>query len=274
VVVREHTVGNEPDYLCIPQTQHAALAGQLARAWGNLDFPAPAPRQATCLAAELHDNGMDPFDEAPELDPDSGLPRDFMHMPLGRWIECWERGPRQVGAENPYAGLLVSMHGLHLLEYRRKADLEEDERVRIEEFERDQRSLQEELRASAAAVEACEPHLGEAALEANRKLLEVWDAFSLALCMPRVPESFGGVPGEAGGATLRIKEVGTIGSGPVVIEVDPWPFSAERVPLAVAGRLLGGPRSDQAELDQALAGARFQTLEFELLPREQDGLSP
>ena len=53
------------DDLVIGQPAHAWVSGQLARAWGNAAFPAPAPREPVCLAAEQHDVGWQDADLAP-----------------------------------------------------------------------------------------------------------------------------------------------------------------------------------------------------------------
>ena len=90
----------------------------MAAAWGNETFPAPEPRAEVLEAATRHDDGMDDFDAEPEFHPETGLPRDFMRMPLPVWLECWRRGPGLVAEDSPYAGILVSLHGTGLLGYR------------------------------------------------------------------------------------------------------------------------------------------------------------
>ena len=51
--------------LVVGQPAHAWVSGQLARAWGNAAFPAPAPREPFCLAAEQHDVGWADADLEP-----------------------------------------------------------------------------------------------------------------------------------------------------------------------------------------------------------------
>lgn len=252
--------------ICIPQSQHAAVAGQMARAWGNIDFPVPEPQDSVCMAAERHDDGMIAFDREPERDPETGLPRDFMKMPLETWLECWRRGPREVGADQPYAGLLVSLHGVHLLGYRQiDADDEEANRL-VEAYRDEQTALQDELREAAAQIPACKPCLSEERIETNRRLIAAWDAMSLAVCMPRLPDDVEAVPLERGEMKITMTSVGATGGDQQVIEVDPWPFSADSVPLAAAGRRLEGPEPDQQALDQALGEAPLRTLDFTLVP--------
>lgn len=257
MVVREESSG----FLCIPQSQHAAISGQIARAWGNESFPPPAPRAETCLAAARHDDGMDDFDRHPDMDPDTGLPRSFMRMPLDAWLDCWRRGPSLVAADSAYAGVLVSLHGTGLLAYRRIRDHEAAQQRLADEY----RAEQERLRAGWIECGREDPeaatHLDEESLERNRKLLALWDAMSLAVCMPRLPDSFDGVPGPDGEeVTLALEEVGEPGIGEILISVDPWPFAGSEVPLAATGRPLAGRFADGERMRAALAEAAPRTL--------------
>lgn len=263
MVVRDQSEG----FLCIPQSQHAAISGQIARAWGNESFPAPEPWSEVCLAAERHDDGMDDFDRAPELDPESGLPRDFMRMPLETWLDCWRRGPTLVAAESPYAGILVSMHGTGLLGYRRIAPEDEEGRRLADAYREEQERLREGWIESCREDPELGPHLSAAALERNRRLLALWDVLSLAICMPRLPERFEDVPaGEGAGPALELEEVGMTGTGPVMVSVDPWPFAETEVPLAASGRLLSARFEGGEEMREGLAAAAQQTLEATLVP--------
>ena len=97
MVVRDDS--DSPGVLCIPQSEHARISGQIARAWGNARFGELEPREQVCLAAARHDDGMDRFDADPELDPATGLPLGFMRMPLEAWLECWT--PRAVAGRRP-----------------------------------------------------------------------------------------------------------------------------------------------------------------------------
>ena len=58
-----------PGVIAIPQLGHAWISGQLARAWGNEKFAAPAPREVVCLAAEQHDIGWMDWETSPSLKP-------------------------------------------------------------------------------------------------------------------------------------------------------------------------------------------------------------
>lgn len=267
MVIREHGGG----CLCIPQTQHAALAGQMARAWGNETFPVPMPEAEVCMAAERHDDGMEDFDEAPELDPDTGRPRSFMKMPLDRWLECWRQGPAIVAADSPYAGILVSKHGEGLLGYRDLSAEDDEGREAANAWLAEQVELREEWALEAETDPALEPCLGAEAIERNRNLIATWDAMSLAVCMPRLPARFERVPGERDELTVQMRDAAGDGSGALVVEVDPWPFSGHSVPLAAAGRPLDRTYSEPAQMREALAAAEPTVLSLTLLPPQERG---
>lgn len=259
MIVRDHPRG----HLCLPQSQHAAISGQIARGWGNDEFAAPAPWTEVCLAAKRHDDGMDDFDAVPALDPETGLPRDFMSMPLDLWLGCWRRGPALVAEDDPYAGLLVALHGLYLLDFR---DLEREsdaDRADAQAFRQETGELIESLVAEVGGDVALEQYLDAAAIERNRRFLALWDAMSLAVCMPRLPDAFEGVGPE--GIEIHMEEVGIPGSPQKLVAVEPWPFELSEVPLAAAGRPLERTYEDPAEMHAALAAAPVEALTLTLV---------
>src|SRR3954453_676104 len=131
--------------ICIGQASHAWVSGQLARRWGNERFARPEPFEEDCLGAEQHDVGMAEWDLEPELDPDTGLPRSFMGMPLGTHLELWSKAPSKVLTQSPYAALVVSMHGRAL--YAREDTLEPDtdSSKAVHRFVEEQEAFQRDL---------------------------------------------------------------------------------------------------------------------------------
>ena len=105
--------------ITIGQPSHAWLSGQLARAWGNERFGPVEPREEVCLGAEQHDIGMAAWDLTPTRNPDTGLPRSFMEMPLGVHLELWSAGPRHLvhvcdASPAAVAGALAGCQVLHV----------------------------------------------------------------------------------------------------------------------------------------------------------------
>ena len=270
MVIREDP--DSAEVLCIPQSQHAAISGRLAQAWGGEAFPPPAPWEAVCEAATRHDDGMDDFDSEPELDSETGLPRSFMRMPLDTWLDCWRRGPSLVGEDSPYAGILVSLHGCGLLARRRLHT--EEERLEAADYLAEQEELREEWAGEVERDPHGAPGLGAIALAVNRDLMVAWDAISLAICMPRVPDSFEGVPSLEGPVRIEIYEDdGAVGEAPGpaltrerTFRMDPWPFAEPGVELEAWGRLLSERYTEREAMQAALAAAEPVPLRAILLP--------
>ena len=78
--------------LLIRQTDHAFLAGFLAKEWGNDEFPRPEPFESFCLAVGEHDNGWAEWELQPSLDEKSRMPYSFMSVPTDEHIGLYQRG--------------------------------------------------------------------------------------------------------------------------------------------------------------------------------------
>src|ERR687898_1664883 len=196
------------DALVIGQPAHAWIPGQLARAGGNGGFPAPAPREPVCLAAEQHDVGWQDADLEP-LRGEDGRPLSFIEYPRPEHIAIWRDAARRLLAQSRYATLLVSLHGTSLYE-RSDPDAHPPEvAAAIRAYLRDERDRQRELAAGLDPEEVAR----------NRRLIAALDRLSLALCRG-VPVTLDDVPGADGPAAIRVEHV--------------------------AGRALGAARDDNA----------------------------
>jgi Protein of unknown function (DUF3891) len=237
--------------LAIGQASHAWLSGQLARAWGNERFGSVDPWDEVCLAADQHDVGWLDVDLEPIFDPASGLPREFMNMPLDVHLDLWTRGPRQMLTQSSYAALLVSMHGWRLYERRDLDRASPEDAAAIREFLSQELSFREQL------IEELHPDLAE--LDRNSLLLWTWDYLSLALCLSWDPATARGAPALEGRVDLELRPTA---SGSFTLE--PWPFSADTVAVRCEGRCLPERFADEAEMLRGLAQAPVETLSLVL----------
>jgi Protein of unknown function (DUF3891) len=230
------------DLIAIGQPAHAWVSGQLARAWGNERFGAVEPWEDVCLAAEQHDAGMAAWETRPTFNPETGLPRSFMELPLDEHLEIWWTAGPLVMAQSPYAALLVSMHGSALYERR---DLE---RLSPADAERAQAFLagQRELQAGLVAALGADP----ARVRRNQRLIWAWDSLSLGLLLDWPPFTLRDVP--ARDAVIDIEVAGDT--------LDPWPFAAPAVTVGCHGRRLAGPYESQEAMRAALASAPWTTV--------------
>ena len=164
------------------QIDHADLAGQFTTHWGNATFAHPMPLAALQIASTLHDNGWRYWDLNPKIDPANGRPIDFMHIDVGDHTDLYRKGISEVMATDPYAGLLVNMHGCGLYNGRYGTlDVPGLERYSaqdllivkafIGEHEAQQHALKEQLKdADQLQDEAFEQQLWT-----NYQLLQIWD---------------------------------------------------------------------------------------------------
>jgi Protein of unknown function (DUF3891) len=248
--------------LAIGQPSHAWISGQLARAWGNARFGAVDPQEEVCLAAEQHDIGMSGWDLSPSRNPDTGLPRSFMEMPIEVHLELWSSGPRKLIRQSRYAALLASLHGWRLYERRDLGTLPAAEADAVREFLAQQRRLQRELLASLRADPVTAPTAGEEIVARNSRLVWIWDALSLAICLDWAPYTATGVPTAGEPVEMRVIP----GGGPKRLALDPWPFDAGVVIVRCEGQRLTGHYADDDALRDALVTAPWETLHFELSP--------
>ena len=250
----------EPDAVwVIHQTAHARLAGVFAEHW-LADF---APREALVLAALNHDAGWPEFEQRPRVNA-AGWPRSFLEMGAEEHFTIWERSIWAMFAQDRYAGLLTSLHCAALYERRLHVPpaVTAARQAEIEAFLSKWRAWQDELVATLRD----HPHYGPAVqpetLARNLRLLQVWDYLSLMLCWGPVKEdALAEVPfGEETG-TLRLA-----GDGQRALLLDPYPLDAPLTLWVDARRVVGGPFSDDAALQRALADVPYQPLAFEVRP--------
>ena len=209
--------------LCIGQASHAWICGQLARRWRDVE-----PFEDVVLAAEQHDVGWQEWDLAPRLNPETGLPQSFTEVDQDTRMAIWVPAARKLATQSLYAALLVSLHGSSL------------------RFGLDQSEQQEAWIAALGA--------DREQVERNRRLLALWDALSLALCLRWDPY-------ESDGVRLERVEGETFA-------LEPWPFSGDDAVVAECeGRRLAGTFADEPALHAALAQAPPERLRFTLRRR-------
>lgn len=247
--------------LAIGQASHAWLSGQLARAWGNTAFPAPAPREEVCLAAEQHDIGMSAWDLEPTLNRRTGLPHSFLEMPLATHLELWSEAPLRLITQSRYAALLVSMHGSRLYRRRDLDALSEAEAAAVRRYLTAQERLQHELSASLVRDPVTRDAAQEATLKRNSRLLWTWDVLSLAICLGESSRSVSAVPTRDGESEIRLSAL----DGRDRLRLEPWPFADEAVLVHCEGRRLERHSEDDRALRAALAEARWETVRVELV---------
>src|SRR5271157_669584 len=115
----------ETGWWLIAHPDHARLAGAFAAAWGNAQFRKPEPRAHVLHGIASHDDGWAARDAHPSITR-QGKPSAFSTELVGRYsafeeidleeyLAVRDRAVRIIAEEDPYAGLLISMHTYNLL---------------------------------------------------------------------------------------------------------------------------------------------------------------
>lgn len=241
----------------IRQREHATLAAELAREWGNARFPAPQPRDETLEGILHHDAGWEPLDDRPRVDPETGRPATALELRAEERVRAWRDSIERARKSSPFSGLLVSLHVSSRLESALDR-ANEDEIGLLNQFQKEQQALQARLRDRLALGEkGGRPAVGkdgsqitEEALQAAVQLLKVCDRIALFLVSDPLDEErveYGTGEEDSPPVSLRLSWY-----NPLTLEVQPWPFRKDLFVLSVpAVEIPAG----QYESDESLRAA-------------------
>ncbi len=175
----------EPHFV-ITMEQHTAFADAMARAFGNAQFEALSPRDDMLFVVGHHDAGWSVVDEAPGLDPQTGLPWSLRGTPREKLLQTSYGSPDYNEKHSAYAGLMSSMHiyGLQngrygLMPTRAVDSLPPDARAVTEKMMSDQLARQEKLKAKLAQDAKTAAWIEEKHLFQNYKQLQFFDLVGL-----------------------------------------------------------------------------------------------
>jgi len=285
------------DLLVIRQTDHAVLAGFLARQWGNDLFRRPEAFESFCLAVREHDNGWGEWELAPQIDPKTRVPYTFMSIPTEEHVALYQRGIERVVQVDRYAGLLVSLHCAGLYDRSRatipgfsaKYVKSTESRV-VSEFLQSLKLQQLRLKVDLRGNPATKRLTEEKPLETNAAALEALDRLSLYFCMnslegatiDNVPlyvhqESPNQVNPNPVNTNPESREQGSVdwelrpmGGNSVVLS--PYPFRKNPLPISILARRV--PKriyGDELDFQRTLALAPYFAVEFTLHASDEIG---
>jgi hypothetical protein len=260
MIVRE----DGDDLLLIGQTDHSRLVGQFAAHWGNARFATPRPFDTVARAAAFHDYGWLRYETSPILDETRRTP-GFRQIPLTaeqlasfQWCIDWLTGI------DPYAGLIVGMHGTGLWRARYGVvayPTAHNPRIMtpaLEAFIADNERRQEAARAGYDPSEVW----------TNYHLMQVWDLLGLYFCcqdptadhIDPVPLAYGADRAAGVRMALAPKDRFTVA-------FDPFPFGTAPCAVQLATKRLA--RQTFADLDdfrRAYFQAPTELMTFRLVP--------
>jgi uncharacterized protein DUF3891 len=213
------------------QTEHGELAGKFAQEWS----PRPEPFASLHTVARRHDDGWFVWERGPTLDPE-GRPANFLDVPVRLHLAFYKAAIAAVTTEDPYAGVILSLHGAGI--YKQRYGLQSDLRMRfVDDAAGDARAfIAEQEEGLPGRLE--ELGIGESEAWRGYHFLQVWDRLSLHACLSDLEaagatDTIPAVPSQNGDGELTLT---TLGGGRV--QVDPWPFGSAPLELSFERRVI------------------------------------
>ncbi|HMH79068.1 MAG TPA: DUF3891 family protein [Candidatus Acidoferrum sp.] len=279
MILVEEKGERDPQLLVIRQTDHAFLAGFLAREWGNEKFTKPQPNASFCLAVAEHDNGWSEWELEAALDAKTRLPFSFMSIPTATHIALYQKGIERVVKVDHYAGLLASMHASVLYDRTRatmpgfSAKYVKNEESHIaNEFVQQLRLQQLRLKVDLRGNAATKPFMEEPLIHANVARLEALDRLSLHFCLnPEEDAIVDAVPVNDQGEETDLE---LHGEGASVVTIAPYPFRREPLAFSIMARRV--PKrfyASDGDFQKTLAAAQYSPVKFTMRARRSDAFS-
>jgi len=180
---------DDSQLLLVLQIDHSQVAGLLAAHWGNEAFVRPTPHAAMVLAAQEHDNGWWEWESKPVTLNAKGYPLDYHDGTLEllgeQRLSFTKRGVDRVAEIDTYAGLMVLMHNVGLLNggYGQFAYLRDSSAdPRVAAYIRIEEEIRVKLRSELETSTEYSEFATDEQLLVNFKLMEIFDLMGQFLC--------------------------------------------------------------------------------------------
>jgi len=262
-----HTRGQE--WLLFTRHDHALLSGRLAEEFGGGDFAKPSPQAIQGIA--LHDCGWPLHDDRPTINA-KGEPLHVFESPVWIGIQVWSASARRAANKDLYAGLLASIHGIHLATFVAQFHKTQRDLFELNRFQHDQVDLQEQIRRSLGMRTDIPVNHGlakagvspqEDQLRFDYHLLRALDQVSLSLlCSETLFESIELEPRPGGDPTrLRLQRPAAFS-----VALNPYPFATSPLHFSIpCKRMAAGTFSDTGTFRDAFTDAPAEEVEVTVL---------
>ena len=259
----------------ITHPDHARLAGEFARAWGNALFCLPQPRERVLRGIARHDEGWREQDASPAITKDGrpsafstelvGSYSAFEEIDLREYLAVRGRAVRIVAEEDAYAALLIAMHTSNLLTaHVDRASMTAEQLLLLDRFLREEESFQQQLRRGIeedSSLSEREKQMDQ--VMENFRLLQACDNLSLLTCVAFDKPSTLLHPlaqQDGGSAPVQVHPL-----APRHFRLTPWPFAEPELRFEFPARHVTGRLFRSSEsLAAAFHAAAVETLSVSL----------
>lgn len=259
------------DWLLISQHAHAESCGVMA---ANVDPKIVGiPSKRGIIGITLHDCGWPIHDDAPTLDA-TGQPTHVFQTPASITTQLWTASALRASQRDAYAGLLTSVHGMHLVAFALQTPRDRQTTFDFNKFQHAQAEFQETIRRKIGmrTDQPMQNGLGKPGVDPvedelirDYRTLRALDQISLAaLCSESLFEHvMFASPGAGFGPTkVNLKRIGDFS-----LALAPWPFVLPRVDISIpAKQIARQPFADNVAFRTVYASTPVQRIEFHLSP--------
>ena len=266
---------SETGWWLITHPDHARLAGDFATAWGNAQFRKPEPRARVLKGITCHDDGWTMRDAHPSITRQGkpsafsielvGKYSAFEEIDIAEYLAVRDRAVRIVAEEDPYAGLLISMHTYNLLTaHADRSTISPEDLLLLDAFIDRQRQYQRELQTAIAAdTSLTASEKTEQSILEHFRLLQACDNLSLLTCVAYSAPAHLLHPLPLKDETTA--EVKVLPIAPRDFRLTPWPFSEAELSFTFPARHVEGKLFPNSEsLDAAFNAAPIERLTVKL----------
>ena len=241
---------SETGWWLITHPDHAHLAGDFATAWGNERFRKPEPRSRVLKGIARHDDGWTARDAHPSITRQGkpsafsielvGKYSAFEEIDLEEYLAVRDRAVRIIAEEDPYAGLLISMHTYSLLTaHADRSTIVPEGLILLDAFLDRLRNHQRELHAAISSDKSLrEVEAAEQTILEHFHLLQACDNLSLLTCVAFSSPAhlLHPLPLNGGGTA----EVQVLPIAPRHFRLAPWPFAEQELVFTFPARHVEG----------------------------------
>lgn len=264
MVVRELKDGRA--YVCL-QEDHAELSAQFAAHWGNDRFSKLRPYQTMVFATTYHDSGYREWEGKPPMNVGKGRP--YAHredIPSFEEVElnAYAKNVDWLISQDPYAGLLVSMHRTGLWHNRYNIFTEPAGRLRersqaVQDAKKELETKQQEIKRQIAIHRTG----FENELAYNYMVLQIFDLLSLYFCCDGYAsdtdfKEYAIAPVRVSYDSNQTVRLTIKPNGAGSVTMDPYPFDVSPVTFSARARIVAPPKekSEAACVDAYHKAAR------------------
>lgn len=266
---------SETGWWLITHPDHARLAEDFAKAWGNAEFRKPEPRARVLKGIACHDDGWVARDAHPSITRQGkpsafstdlvGKYSAFEEIDLQEYLAVRDRAMRIIAEHDPYAGLLISMHTCNLLTaHADRSTIDAAGLLLLDEFLTRLSAHQDELRSRIAEdATLSKSDAAEHTILEHFRLLQACDNLSLLTCVAYSSPAhlLHPLPLNNGGTA----EVNVLPLAPRNFRLDPWPFAERELSFAFPARHVNGKMfADSQSLEVMFHAATVEQLSVTL----------